>query len=81
MHIFNLSTGEAEAGRSLEFEVSLVYRISSRTAKAPKKNPVPKNKINNNNKKVSIVGILVVVVAAAAVSRLPWKSLYSPGWP
>ena len=32
-HTFNPSTWEAEAGRS-EFEASLVYRVSSRTAKA-----------------------------------------------
>jgi hypothetical protein len=29
---FNLSIQEAEAGGALEFEVSLVYRVSSRTA-------------------------------------------------
>jgi hypothetical protein len=34
MYAFSPSTQEAEAGRSLEFEVNLVYRVSSRTAKA-----------------------------------------------
>jgi hypothetical protein len=33
-HTFNPSTWEAEAGRFLEFEASLVYRVSSRTARA-----------------------------------------------
>jgi hypothetical protein len=34
-HAFNPSTWEAEAGRFLsEFEVSLVYRVSSRAARA-----------------------------------------------
>jgi hypothetical protein len=40
--------------RSFEFEVSLVYRVSSRTAKAIQRNPVSKtkqNKTNNNKKK------------------------------
>jgi hypothetical protein len=33
VHAFNPSTLEAEAGGSLEFEASLVYRTSSRTAR------------------------------------------------
>jgi hypothetical protein len=32
-----------------EFEASLVYRVSSRTARAIQRNPVSKNKNNNNN--------------------------------
>jgi hypothetical protein len=40
----NPSTREAEAGKSLEFKASLVYRVSSRTAKATQKIPVSKNK-------------------------------------
>jgi hypothetical protein len=32
-HSFNLRTREAKAGRSLEFEASLVYRVSSGTAR------------------------------------------------
>jgi YHS domain-containing protein len=39
-HTFNPSTQEAEAGGSLEFEVSLVYRVSSRTVRATQGNPV-----------------------------------------
>jgi hypothetical protein len=37
-----------------EFEASLVYRVSSRTARATRKNPVSKNqkkKFKNKNKK------------------------------
>jgi hypothetical protein len=41
-HAFNPSTWEAEAGGFLEFEASLVYRVSSRTAKATQRNPVSK---------------------------------------
>jgi hypothetical protein len=44
VHTFNPSTWEAEAGGSLEFEASLVYRVSSRTARATQKNPVSKKK-------------------------------------
>jgi hypothetical protein len=34
-----------------EFEASLVYRVSSRTARATQRNPVLKNSKNNNKKK------------------------------
>jgi hypothetical protein len=43
VHTFNPSTREAEAGGSLEFEASLVYKVSSRTARAIQRNPVSKN--------------------------------------
>ena len=36
---FNPSTREAKAGRSLEFEASLVYWVSSRLAKATREKP------------------------------------------
>jgi hypothetical protein len=35
-----------------EFEASLVYKVSSRTARAIQRNPVFKTKQNNNNKNV-----------------------------
>jgi hypothetical protein len=42
-HAFNPSTWEAEAGRLIsEFEASLVYRESSRTARATQRNPISK---------------------------------------
>jgi hypothetical protein len=34
-----------------EFEASLVYRVSSRTARAMQKNPVSKNKTNKQTNK------------------------------
>jgi hypothetical protein len=40
-HALNPSTWEAEAG-GFEFETSLVYRVSSRTARATQRNPVLK---------------------------------------
>jgi hypothetical protein len=55
-HAFNPRTWEAEAG-GFEFEVSLVYRVSSRTARATQRNPVSKNQNQPNkqtNKGISI---------------------------
>jgi hypothetical protein len=48
-HTFSTSTQEAEAGGSLKFEASLVYRVSSRTARTIQENRVLKSK-NKNNK-------------------------------
>jgi hypothetical protein len=62
-HAFNPSTREAEAGGSLEFEASLVYRVSSRTAGAIQRNPVSKNqkkkkkKENNCIVELSLIGL------------------------
>jgi hypothetical protein len=41
VHTFNSNSREAEAGRS-QFKASLVYRVSSRIAKATQRNPVSK---------------------------------------
>jgi hypothetical protein len=43
-HTFNPSTWEAEAGEISELEASLVYKVSSRTARTIQRNPVSKNK-------------------------------------
>jgi hypothetical protein len=40
VHAFDLSTQEAKAGGSLEFEASLAYGVSSRTARATFRNYV-----------------------------------------
>jgi hypothetical protein len=46
VYTFNPSTQEAERGRQIsEFEASLVYRVSSRTARATQRKPVWKTKI------------------------------------
>jgi hypothetical protein len=50
-HAFNPSTREAEAGGFLE--ASLVYKVSSRTARAIQRNPVSKK---TTKKKTFIVG-------------------------
>ena len=42
-HTFNPSTQEAETGRQIfEFEASLVYKVSSGTARTIQRNPVLK---------------------------------------
>jgi hypothetical protein len=62
VHTFNPSTWEAEAGGSLEFEASLVYRASSRTARATQRNPILENqnqttpKQNKEEKKRKCLG-------------------------
>jgi hypothetical protein len=48
-YAFNPSIQKAEAGRSLEFEVSLVYIASSRTVKATQRNPVLETKNQKPN--------------------------------
>ena len=45
-HAFNLDIQETEA-ELCEFEASLVYRVSSRTARATQRTPVLKNKIKS----------------------------------
>jgi hypothetical protein len=52
VHFCNPSIREAEAGGSLsQSKASLVYRVSSRTARATQRNPVSKNKTNKQKSK------------------------------
>ena len=51
-HAFNPSIWEAEAGGISEFEASLVYKVSSRTARAIQRNPASKNKTKNPKKQI-----------------------------
>jgi hypothetical protein len=46
-HAFDPSTREAEEGRISEFKASLVYKVSSRTTRAIKTNPVSGKKPKN----------------------------------
>jgi hypothetical protein len=63
-HAFNPSTGGGRGRWISEFKASLVYKVSSRTARAIQRNPVskkpkPKTKPNQNKtKKVSIPSVL-----------------------
>jgi hypothetical protein len=52
VHTFNTSTQHSGGrGRQIsEFEASLVYKVSSRTARATQRNPVLKNKNKNKTK-------------------------------
>jgi hypothetical protein len=49
-----------------EFEASLVYKVSSRTARATQRNPVSKNK-NNNNKILSALTSIFFMLIHACV--------------
>jgi hypothetical protein len=51
-HAFNPSTWEAEAGRFLRLRPSLVYRVSSRTARATQRNPVLKNQTKKSEQNI-----------------------------
>ena len=44
---------EAEAGGSFKFEASLIYTVSSRTARVTQKNPVLKKTKQNLKSKIS----------------------------
>jgi hypothetical protein len=66
-HVFNPSTWEAEAGRRIsEFEASLVYQVSSRTARATQRNPVSKKTKKKKQKKFSLMLLLESELAEAS---------------
>jgi hypothetical protein len=44
-----------------EFEASLVYRVSSRIARAIQRNPVPKNKKQNKNKQTKKHSVVILL--------------------
>jgi hypothetical protein len=50
-HTFNPSTWGGRGRQTSEFEASLIYRVSSRTARATQRNPVSKNKQNKQTNK------------------------------
>jgi hypothetical protein len=43
---------EAEAGRALEFEVNLSFRMSSRTSRTTQRNPILNTKQNKTKQKI-----------------------------
>jgi hypothetical protein len=49
-HFFNPSTRRGRGRWISEFKASLVYKVSSRTARAIKRNPVAKNQKKKKNK-------------------------------
>jgi predicted RNA-binding protein YlxR (DUF448 family) len=50
-HTFNPSTREGRGRWICEFEASLDYKVSSRTARAKQRNPVSKKQTNKQTKK------------------------------
>ena len=50
-HTLNPNTWGQTQADLYEFEASLVYRVSSRTARATQRNPVSKNKNKTKNQK------------------------------
>jgi hypothetical protein len=51
-HAFDPSTLGGRGRRISEFEASLVYKVSSRTARATQRNPVSKKQKQTNKKKL-----------------------------
>jgi hypothetical protein len=51
VHAFNPFTWEARGRRISEFQASVVYRVSSRTARAIQRNPVSKNQKKKRKRK------------------------------
>jgi hypothetical protein len=64
VHSFNPSTWEAEA--------SLVYRVSSRTARVTQRNPVSKTSKQNKNKNKKIPAPLGQEGAGGTLSLSKW---------
>jgi hypothetical protein len=50
VHAFNPSSQEGRSRQISEFEASLVYKVSSRTARATQRNPVSKKTKQNKTK-------------------------------
>ena len=69
---FNPSTWEAEAGGFLSFEASLLYIVSSRTAKAIQRNPIKKK---GGGDKIPMEGVIETKFGAETegwtIQRLP----------
>jgi hypothetical protein len=83
-HIFSPSAREAEGqrgrgaegqrgrGRRIsEFEASLVYKVSSRTARALQRNPVPKNQNPKKKKKKHFMYMVVLCMTALCERLMP----------
>jgi hypothetical protein len=80
-HAFNPSTWGGRGRRTSEFEASLVYRVSSRTARAIQRNPVlKKTKQNKKPQKTKKKNKTVLAEGKrTAGNRVPWSSKFPPG--
>ena len=67
-HAFNPSTWE-RGRRICEFEASLVYKVSSRTARAIQRNPVSKNQ--KKKKRICGSGAVEMAPRLRALTTLP----------
>ena len=74
-HAFNPSTWEAEAGGFLEFEASLVYKVSSRTARATQGNPVSKSNKQKNKQTKKVKTSCTVGLARTLFSNHVVRSI------
>jgi hypothetical protein len=73
VHVFNSSTWEAEAGRFLSSRLSLVYRVSSRTAKAIQRNPISKtNKQINKQKRKENEDAVLDTIFVCCLEKEQW---------
>ena len=72
-HAFNPSTWDAEAGGFIEFETSLVYRVSSRTARATQRNPVSKNQ--KEKKKTDKMSVICLGYPGTCATKPGWFEL------
>jgi hypothetical protein len=70
-HDFNPSTLGGRGRWISEFEASLVYRVSSRTARAIQRNPVSKNQKKKKKRFISLLMRLnfTIVLGAMGISR------------
>jgi hypothetical protein len=74
LHVFNPSNGKAEAGGELsEFKEILVYKVSSRTARATQKNPVSKTKPVCS---LFVCLFVLAVLELKALATTDWPSLF-----
>lgn len=67
---FNPSTLEAETGKSLEFEDSLVYRVSCRIDKAVQRNPVSKTKANKHESNVNETSLELTEICLSCTTNI-----------
>ena len=77
-HAFNPSTWEAEAGGFLSFEASLLYTVSSRTAKAIQRHPIKKK--GGGEDKIPMEGVTETKFGAETegwtIQRLPHQGIH-----
>jgi hypothetical protein len=72
-HAFNPSNSGGRGRLISEFEASLVYRESSRTARATQRNPVSKNK-NKTKQKSICATVLYMHLMGLHIRAGPWEN-------